>query len=171
MRANALDERGVVVGGAALDVEVDAAKTRRRVSKRETRSRARALHPLSQTHRRLRSSYELVGRTTNKGVSARKVDDEKTHPSRTTSPNGRVSLLPPRNMFQIVSPNSSASESDEKPTEPVAPPRESVTALPASWHVWMSSAMVSHLRSEVPEKVLLHDCSETLVRFTARRQS
>ena len=70
------------------------------------------------------------------------------------SPKGRVSLLPPRKTFQTVSANSSASESEVKPTTPVAPPRERVTALPASWQVLMSSPILSHLRRAEPPKVV-----------------
>ena len=71
------------------------------------------------------------------------------------SPNGRTALSPPRNVFQIVSANVCASESDEKPTAPVAPPKERVTILPAFWHVLMSSPMSSHLASAVPLKTEL----------------
>ena len=75
-------------------------------------------------------------------------------PSSTAAPNGRVSLVPPRNMFQIVSPNAVACASDEKLAAPVAPPSESVTILPLDWHVWMSDARKEQSASAVPGKTV-----------------
>ena len=63
-----------------------------------------------------------------------------------------MGLEPPRNKFQMVSANAFAAASDEKPTSPVAPPRESVTVLPAFWHVLMSSVRLWQFASLVPEK-------------------
>ena len=74
-----------------------------------------------------------------------------TYPSRIASPKGRMLLEPPRNRFQIWSAKLSACESDEKPTWPVAPPKESVMILPAAWHVLMSCARKEQFASAVPE--------------------
>jgi hypothetical protein len=78
-----------------------------------------------------------------------------THPSRTALPKGRVEELPPRNKFQIVSANADACESDEKPTAPVAPPRDSVTILPLDWQKLMSDASAWQFGRAVPENVVL----------------
>jgi hypothetical protein len=78
-----------------------------------------------------------------------------THPSRTASPNGRIELLPPRNKFQIVSAKVSAWLSEEKPTEPVAPPRLIVTIFPLAWHVLMSVPTEAQLGRSVPGNVAL----------------
>ncbi len=45
------------------------------------------------------------------------------------APNGRVSLVPPRNMSQIVSPNADACSSDEKLAAPIEPPSDRVDDL------------------------------------------
>ena len=63
-----------------------------------------------------------------------------TYPSRTALPKGRVLLEPPRNRFQMVSPNLEASDAELKVARPVAPPRESVTILPFDWQVCICDA-------------------------------
>ncbi len=63
-----------------------------------------------------------------------------------------MAFFPPRNTFQMVSPNALAWSADEKPAAPVAPPRESVTILPFDWQVLMSSARNVQLGRLVPGK-------------------
>lgn len=75
-----------------------------------------------------------------------------TYPSRTALPKGRVLLEPPRNRFQMVSPNLEASDAELKVARPVAPPRESVTILPFDWQVLMSLARNAQLGRFVPGK-------------------
>jgi hypothetical protein len=54
-----------------------------------------------------------------------------------------------------VSANADACESDEKPTAPVAPPRDRVTILPLDWQKLMSDASAWQFGSAVPANVVL----------------
>lgn len=78
-----------------------------------------------------------------------------TYPSRTASPKGRISDDPPKKVFQIVFANSIPWSSDSKPTEPVAPPRLSVTSLPFDWQLVTSLARAEQSGRFVPGNVVL----------------
>ena len=58
--------------------------------------------------------------------------------------------VPPRNMFQIVSPKAVAWAADEKLAAPVAPPRDMVTILPRDWQYSMSDARKVQFGMDVP---------------------
>jgi hypothetical protein len=63
-------------------------------------------------------------------------------------------------MPQIVSANLVACASSAKPAAPLAPPRLSVTSVPAAWHAAMSRARNAQLGRPVPASagwvVVLH---------------
>lgn len=109
--------------------------------------------------RRLRSPSKFhlrcPGRPLGMSLCGAGVRQRWTDPSRTASPNGRVALLPPRNKFHIVSANVCPWSSDEKPTDPVAPPRLIVTILPLAWHVLMSWPTEAQFGRLVPGNVAL----------------
>jgi hypothetical protein len=65
-------------------------------------------------------------------------------------PNGRMLLEPPRKIFQTVSANCVAWESDAKLTAPVAPPILIVTIFPFAWHARISDARKEQSSSPVP---------------------
>ena len=90
-----------------------------------------------------------------------------TYPSRTALPKGRTELVPPRNVFQMVSPNAEAWSSEVKDAAPVAPPRDMVTILPLDWQNWMSDARKLQSGMSVPGK---SGSSEVLQICARRRQ-
>lgn len=84
-----------------------------------------------------------------------------THPSKTTSPKGLVSLDPPRKAFQIKSAKVSAALSLWNPTLAPPPPRLKVKAFPFDWHALKSSETAEQSARAVPGlRMNQRDCTK-----------